>query len=363
MLALLAVVGHVEATTARWSGDAIVTEVRVREPDGSVATIVELGGSVNGIGMTFSHLPAPARVGDEVRVASATVASYGLMRTTMSQRPLHREDGCIHFTIDAAGTAQLPGDSEMTAFDRAFVTWKSATDSCGNLMLSRSIATNVPYGADGIESVHFHDDRWCRPASDGVPEICYPDDVAAMTRVVFIDNPSADDDGRIIEADMEINAVDYALQLDGVTTTSTGTPIDLVSVVTHEIGHALGLAHDCASGDGSWPEDADGNPVPSCDDADAAHVAATMYVSIPPNDISRRQLQPSDIEAACIAVAPSHCTPVTGGCSAGGTPGWLLALAMLAAKIGATYLSRFWPNLGRARRRIATLNASTSIAP
>jgi hypothetical protein len=92
----------------------------------------------------------------------------------------------------------------------------------------------------------------------------------------------------------------------------------------------LGLAHDCASGDGAWPSDAAGNPVPACDTADAAHLAATMYVSIPPNDTSRRALHPGDAEGACAAAAAATCTqPITGGCSTGASPGWLLALLVL----------------------------------
>jgi len=54
-LILLAVTGTVTATTSRWSGDVIVTEAQVRDGSGATRKVVQLGGSVGGLGMLFSQ--------------------------------------------------------------------------------------------------------------------------------------------------------------------------------------------------------------------------------------------------------------------------------------------------------------------
>jgi hypothetical protein len=76
---------------------------------------------------------------------------------------------------------------------------------------------------DGINVVLFHDDAW--PA-DLLP--------GAVAQTVI----HTDATGRYRDADIHVNGFDFRFSLDG----AAGT-LDLRSILTHELGHALGLGH------------------------------------------------------------------------------------------------------------------------
>jgi hypothetical protein len=149
--------GTVVATRAHWSGDAIVTEADVRAADGTITTVVQLGGAVDGIGMTYSHVPAVVRTGDAVELrgeakrtlsgaaswavsdvvhvaaAAPGTAVYGIQRTTISGRPLYRDSGCIHVVYDASSISP----DAATVLDEAYGAWLTATATCGGLAITR----------------------------------------------------------------------------------------------------------------------------------------------------------------------------------------------------------------------------------
>lgn len=76
----------------------------------------------------------------------------------------------------------------------------------------------------------FRDDEW--------PHVGDGDRTIALTLVSF--NPKT---GEIYDVDVEINAVQRDFVLESPTGTETGEVDDLYSVVQHESGHVLGLAH------------------------------------------------------------------------------------------------------------------------
>jgi len=354
--------GVVERTEARWSraGD-IVTEAAVRTAAGEVS-VVQLGGTLDGIGMVFSHSPAPLRTGQAVRIRASEalsgsgrpvmraesieirdaftayadgglVAQYGIQRTRDSRLPVHHRTGCLKVVYDESGTAQIEGDEELERIDQAFSAWVQGAESCGSLVFAREARAEVPTARDGISTVHFRDDSWCRPANENDPELCYAHDAAAITRLIFIDDPEDPDDGLILEFDMEINAVDF----DYSGAADAGRPsVDLLSVATHEVGHALGLTHNCWSGIGEPYLDLEGNPVAECASlgpgSDAA--LATMYFSVEPGETLKRTLESADVRAACDLSQGLECTServVGGACSAAstGAPVWA-GLALIA---------------------------------
>ena len=138
--------------------------------------------------------------------------------------------------------------------------------------------------------------------------------------------------GDILDVDIEINAVPeympYPLaNLDpGVSPPKNGQMrIDLQTLMTHEFGHFLGLAHTClgegdgtqGSDDGDEPTnggDDQGKPIPTCssypDAADTVQAAAIMWYQIDPEDISKRVLTSDDARGLCAIYPPARVAPV-----------------------------------------------------
>jgi hypothetical protein len=286
------------------------------------------------VGMLYAHGPAPASShADDVALAApapAGDATYGVQRTSRSQIPLWRDSGCIDLAVDSSSV----GKDAAAVIDQAFLAWTDVTRTCGAVSFATHPEPHVTAAHDGIDTIVMRTDRWCRPATIGEPEQCYPPDVAAMTRLVFIDDPSDEDDGKILEVDMELNAVNFELLLPGQTPATTKSPLDLQAVVTHEAGHVLGLAHNCGLDPNAWPTDHAGRRVPACDALPSTSnvLAATMYYTIAPGDIRARTPKSGDVQGACTIARGLECgREVEGGCAAGGPSSSIWAVLLVTA--------------------------------
>ena len=357
--------GVVERQASRWDqdGSTIITASLIREPGGALREVVQIGGSVDGIGMHFSHQPPVLKVGQAVVLraevarsisgaeswvvqsvqtqaistrlyAITTPANYGVERTRESGRALHYQAGCVHYVYDAKGTTHLGNDTEFEVLDAAFDTWAGAAEECGMLAFTRELAELGAVGRDGLSTVTFREESWCRPATATEPRICYDPAAGAVTRLIFVDDASDPLDGTILEADIDINAVDFALADRGASLSEKGELVDLQSVLTHEVGHALGLTHNCWNGAGQQALDHFGRLVPHCDELPLGSPAlqATMYYQVQPGKTDQQTLEDGDRAAVCAISHGQDCAMnYTGGCSAAGVSTSNFALLSLLA--------------------------------
>jgi hypothetical protein len=187
---------------------------------------------------------------------------------------------CVTFSVQKAGAPQVGiSASEVRAsVQRALDAWTQA--DCDGRAPSLDYVLSEPVSCDASEYngdrgnaniVMFRENEW--PYEGG-------EDALGLTRVRF-----STDTGELYDADIEINAVDEPL--------SIGKPqsneVDLDSLLTHEVGHALGLGHSL--------------------DAEA-----TMIAGYTKGSVGLRSLGEDDIAGICDAYPPgrtsnSSCEP------------------------------------------------------
>jgi MYXO-CTERM domain-containing protein len=195
-----------------------------------------------------------------------------------SGRELHWDTSCITFDAQADGSPALGIDADAltTVIERAFASWLQAP--CGKGTPSLEVATFGPVECaeskfkDDLKNaniVMFRDDVWPYPGSL---------DAYALTVVHY-----NTDTGQIVDADIEINSADFDLKTD-----DAGKGIDLQTVLTHEIGHFLGLAHAAPN-----------------------NTSATMRPLWDGKGTDLRTLSPDDVAGICAIYPPDRRAPRT----------------------------------------------------
>jgi len=338
--------GHVISTQARWTdsdvdGARIITDAVVETDTGARVTVSELGGELDGFGQISFPGPAllapgmfvtvDAHDGVTLRGAHAMVVddvAIDRVAGAGSSDPFVREgptpagsylfwpNGCIFMTYDAAGTTALSGDTEFPILDAAIATWNNGVAGCGYIkLMSAGKTSNHEVGKDYINLIKFRDTAWCIPATDTEPQHCHAAAAAGITTLTFIKHAGASDDGAIVDADVEINGVNFAIT-NG---TSGGgkCAADLGNTITHELGHVLGLEHTCVTADDPPRKDNNGNAVVACPSTDPLIFDATMYPYQTCGETKKKTLSDDDIAGAC-AIYPTASDPKT--CSAAQAP-------------------------------------------
>lgn len=206
---------------------------------------------------------------------------------------------------------------------------------------------------DQLQVIKFRRETWCRPAQAGRDTpTCFDPAATAVTTVSFLNKPTDPTlDGRIIDADIDMNAVNYRFydaQKGPPTLIGDGrTPVDLWNTLSHELGHVLGLEHTCRLDDAPYAclVTDRGETIPSCADVELGRrgdsaletvYETTMYPTSTSTEISRRLPKADDLAGVVDAYPqgrdPQTCTvPLTlssTGCSTGAAsrgPAGLLA--------------------------------------
>lgn len=231
--------------------------------------------------------------------------------------PLGWRSRCIGFSIQEDGGGGLDADTIETLTELAFDAWRLADCGNGN---PGFVVQNL--GQVGCDKNQYNKDagnanivvvrakRWPHP--DTGHNI-------ALTTTTF--DPES---GDLLDADIELNADGY-----GLTVSDEAVDYDLLSVLTHEVGHFLGMGHS------ELPE-------------------ATMYAIYESGTTELRSLDPDDTAGICALYPPDDkpkktCNPLPkhgfspycrddqpeGSCSAGAGrgaaagPDWLLVLAVV----------------------------------
>jgi hypothetical protein len=188
--------------------------------------------------------------------------------------PIYWRGACVGYAISQDTTTSIPTAEANKAIDEAFAAWNVVT--CGGGASPLGISTQnqgvidcakVRYDKVGTNQniVVFRDTTW--PYSD-------VGNTLALTTITF--NEAT---GEIYDADMEINTTGKNIS---VSDTVPAHAFDLKSIVTHEAGHFLGLAHAQAS-------------------------TSTMYATYPPGKATIRELTDDDKSGVC-AIYPDVST-------------------------------------------------------
>ncbi len=196
--------------------------------------------------------------------------------------PLFWRNACLGYSMQRGASRKISYEDAANALSTAFTRWTGATcptDGSGRSRTSIDVRDlgpaecgNVEYksGVANQNVIVFRDETWK-----------YGKTVLGLTTVVY--NPTT---GEIYGADMEINTLD--MEPLAVRDPVAPDAYDFLSVVTHEAGHFLGIAHSDVPG-------------------------STMYARYDQGQTSMRNLAPDDISAICTVYRPDGDRAVLNG--------------------------------------------------
>jgi len=182
---------------------------------------------------------------------------------------------CISYAVNELGTQDLDPEESRAVIRKAFQAWSDVPCGAGGKggTASMTFQERAPVSckkseynknAPNVNVILFQDNDWKYRGIDGT---------LAKTSVTY-----NDETGEIYDADIEVNAA-----YNGITITDDPRKIeyDLQAILTHEVGHFIGVAHS--------PES-----------------SAVMSASYAPGSTAQRTLTSDDVGAVCAIYPPGR---------------------------------------------------------
>ena len=227
-------------------------------------------------------------------------------------KPLAWERGDVLLRVDEGGSSlrELSARATQSAVETALSVWMSADCEGGghpSFTANTELAANldVAFEPDGPNEndILYMDGKWPYEAR-----------AVAKTMLGF-----SLDTGALLDADMALNSSRFPLAIE-----PASTDVDLMAVLTHELGHVLGMAHSDVPGATMQPE---------------TQGFATAAL---------RTLEPDDVEGICAIYPPgstepkgkpspeSNADPGSSGCTISRGPNvfrapWMAAIVALSS--------------------------------
>jgi MYXO-CTERM domain-containing protein len=187
--------------------------------------------------------------------------------------PLYWKSACVGYSIQSDASKQVSFNDAQTGMETAFAQWTNATCPTGTTSSKTTIDVRflgpvachqVQYNQSGGNAniIMFDDVKW--PHNDS-------NNTLGLTTVTYNINT-----GELYDADMELNTAQVVLTVNG------AVPVDgfdFLSIITHESGHFLGLAHSPDS-------------------------HATMFAHYTQGQTSMRNLSQDDVQGICAVYPP-----------------------------------------------------------
>jgi hypothetical protein len=244
--------------------------------------------------------------------------------------PIGWPTSCVTYALQYAASKQIDLSAATAVVEKSFAVWQEASCSNGGPAAVRvdhrfgtAACTLHEYNQTDANAniIMFRDDRWPYEGSGNV---------LGLTTVTYSRKT-----GAIFDVDMEINATHHLSVEDEVSPTA----YDLQSIVTHEAGHFLGLAHSTIRTATMWPQYTSGSQSFRLLDPDDAEGICAIFS---PGAAAQCDATPRQGFSPECGIFPSgeggKCTLGRGGLSAPGDGGhgWLA----LACGLGAMGVAR-----------------------
>lgn len=170
-----------------------------------------------------------------VLVAAATSsAAEGYVRIVLNGKKLHWSTQTVEWSLNQAGSDNIADGSHQPAIQHAFQAWRQVTGSKLKFDFQGFTGSKNVGGSDHIVFFDENNSSGFFPQGSGT---------VAVTPISY--QPGS---GVILDADIVFNGRDWSFSTDG----SAGT-FDVQDVVTHEIGHFVGLDHSPVVASSMWP--------------------------------------------------------------------------------------------------------------